>query len=73
MAPSRETTSERSDLPDLLDRIQEEIRERLDASREAVREYERLQAALEALDGTVKPASRDDRSQATPAARSRAR
>jgi hypothetical protein len=30
---------ERSDLPDLLDRIQEEIRERLDASRDAVREY----------------------------------
>jgi hypothetical protein len=33
---------ERSDLPDLLDRIQEGIRERLDASRDAVREYERL-------------------------------
>jgi hypothetical protein len=64
---------ERSDLPDLLDRIQEEIRERLDASREAVREYERLQAALEALDGAARSASRGDRPQPTPVARSRAR
>ena len=67
------TSLERSDLPDLLDRIQEEIGERLDASREAVREYERLQAALEALDGAARPASRGDRSQTTPVARSRAR
>jgi hypothetical protein len=64
---------ERSDLPDLLDRIQQEIRERLDASREAVREYERLQAALEALEGAARSASRDDRPQPTPLARSRAR
>ena len=60
-------------MPDLLERIQAEIRERLDASREAVREYERLRAALEALDGAARPASSDDRSQATPVARSRAR
>jgi IclR helix-turn-helix domain len=60
-------------MPDLLERIQAEIRERLDASREAVREYERLRAALEALDGAARPASRGDRSQATPVARSRAR
>jgi IclR helix-turn-helix domain len=66
-------TSERSDLPDLLDRIQEEIRERLDASRDAVREYERLQAALEALDGAAQPASRGDRMQTPPVARSHAR
>ena len=60
-------------MPDLLERIQAEIRERLDASREAVREYERLRAALEALDGAARPASRGDRSQATPVARARAR
>ena len=60
-------------MPDLLERIEAEIRERLDASREAVREYERLRAALEALDGAARPASSGDRSQATPVARSRAR
>ena len=60
-------------MPDLLERIQAKIRDRLDASREAVREYERLRAALEALDGAARPASRGDRSQATPVARSRAR
>jgi hypothetical protein len=37
-------------LPDLLDRVRAEIRERLDASREAVEEYRRLEAALAALD-----------------------
>jgi hypothetical protein len=47
--------------------------ERLDASRDAVREYERLQAALEALDGATRPASRVERTQTTPVARSRAR
>jgi DNA-binding transcriptional ArsR family regulator len=62
-----------ADSPDLLDRIQEEIRERLDASREAVREYERLQAALEALDGAARPASRGDRTQTPTVARTRAR
>jgi hypothetical protein len=60
-------------MPDLLERIQAEIRERLDASREAVREYERLRAAIEALDGAARPASRGDRSQTTPVARSRTR
>jgi hypothetical protein len=34
---------------ELLDRIQKEIRERLEASRAAVREHERLEAALQAL------------------------
>jgi hypothetical protein len=60
-------------MPDLLERIQAEIRERLDASREAVREYERLRAAIEALDGAARQASRGDRSQTTPVARSRTR
>jgi hypothetical protein len=36
-------------MSDLLERIQKEIRERLEASREAVREHERLEAALHAL------------------------
>jgi hypothetical protein len=36
-------------MADLLDRIQREIGERLDASRAAVEEYERLQAARRAL------------------------
>jgi hypothetical protein len=39
-------------MPDLLDRIAAEIRERLDASRAAVAEYERLEAARRALDGS---------------------
>jgi len=39
-------------MPDLLDRISAEIRDRLDASRAAVAEYERLAAARRALDGT---------------------
>jgi hypothetical protein len=34
---------------ELLERIQREIRERLEASRAAVREHERLEAALHAL------------------------
>jgi hypothetical protein len=34
---------------ELLERIQSEIRERLEASRAAVREHERLEAALHAL------------------------
>lgn len=39
-------------MPDLLDRITAEIQDRLDASRSAVAEYERLEAARRALDGT---------------------
>ena len=38
-------------MPDLLDRILKEVRERLDASRAAVQEYDRLERALEALTG----------------------
>jgi Fic family protein len=38
-------------MPDLLDRVTTEIRARLEASRAAVAEYERLEAALRALDG----------------------
>jgi hypothetical protein len=38
-------------MPDLLDRIRREIHERLDASRATVREYEQLEAALNALGG----------------------
>lgn len=47
-------------MPDLLDRVRAEIRERLDARREAVREYDRLQAALAALDS--QPAGLSSRS-----------
>lgn len=36
-------------MPDLLDRIRAELRGRLEASREAVEEYRRLEAALDAL------------------------
>jgi hypothetical protein len=39
-------------MPDLLDRVTAEIRDRLDASRAAVAEYERLDAARRALDAT---------------------
>jgi hypothetical protein len=43
---------------ELLDRIQREIRERLEASRAAVREHERLEAALHALGGAGSRATR---------------
>src|SRR4051794_7506621 len=39
------------ELSEFLERIQREIRERLAVSRAAVREYERLEAALQALEG----------------------
>ena len=45
-------------MPDLLDRIHAELRERLAASRAAVEEYERLQAALAALGEQAAPAPR---------------
>jgi hypothetical protein len=44
-------------MADLLDRIRSEIRQRLDESRAAVREYERLESALAALDGDGEPVS----------------
>jgi hypothetical protein len=53
---------------DLLDRIQAEIRERLAASRAAVDEYERLQAALAAL-GEEAPRRRPAAQAARPRAR----
>jgi hypothetical protein len=49
-----ETATKEAQLPDLLERVRAEIRERLDASRAAVQEYRRLEAALAALD---RPAS----------------
>jgi hypothetical protein len=45
-------------VPDLLDRIHAELRERLAASRAAVEESERLQAALAALGAQSAPAPR---------------
>ena len=45
-------------MSELLDRIQREIRERLEASRAAVREHERLEAALHALGDTGSRATR---------------
>src|SRR4051794_14371165 len=49
-------------MPDLLDRILHEVRQRLDASRSAAEEYRQLERALEAIDGTSpKP---DDRGRA---------
>jgi hypothetical protein len=63
-------------MPDLLDRIQSEIRERLAASRDAVEEYQRLQAALAALsetdDGDGRRAPRRARATSAPASRPRA-
>src|SRR5919206_3261250 len=50
-------------MAELLERIHDEIRERLDASRAAVQEYERLEAALEALGPSAEP------SRSAPAAR----
>lgn len=44
-------------MADLLDRIVAEMRDRLEASRAAVAEYERLEAALRALDGTEESAA----------------
>jgi IclR-like helix-turn-helix domain-containing protein len=48
---TRSLTLEEESMPDLLDRITVEIRERLTACRAAVAEYERLEEALRALDG----------------------
>src|SRR5215211_318083 len=48
LLPSR-VASEGARVSELLDRIQREIRERLEASRAAVLEHERLEAALHAL------------------------
>jgi IclR helix-turn-helix domain len=48
-------------VPDLLDRIHAELRERLAASRAAVEEYERLQAALAALGEQTAPRPRRTR------------
>jgi hypothetical protein len=55
---------------DLVDRIQREIRERLEASRAAVREHERLEAALRALGDTASRATRvvRGRGESSPAA-----
>jgi IclR helix-turn-helix domain len=58
-------------VPDLLDRIHAELRERLAASRAAVEEYERLQAALAALGEQAAPAPRRAR-RSTTATRQRA-
>jgi hypothetical protein len=44
-------------MAELLDRIHAEIRERLAASRDAAQEYERLQAALDALGAPAEPAA----------------
>jgi predicted HTH transcriptional regulator len=57
-------------VPDLLDRIREEIRERLEASREAVEESRRLEGALAALESTDGHAAREGQ---TTSARSRGR
>jgi IclR-like helix-turn-helix domain-containing protein len=57
-------------MAELLERIQSEIRERLAASREAVQEYERLQAALAALDGPEERAPAPRRRPAQAAAKS---
>src|SRR4051812_46692558 len=48
----------RAALSEFLERIQREIRERLAASRAAVREHERLEAALHALEGVASRATR---------------
>jgi hypothetical protein len=50
--------SRRESVSELLDRIRTEIRERLAASRAAVQEYERLEAALGALGGPGAEAAR---------------
>lgn len=55
-------------MSDVLDRIRGEITERLQASHAAVQEYERLQAALAALDtGSSAPPAATPNSAATPA------
>jgi hypothetical protein len=58
-------------LSEFLERIQREISERLAASRAAVREYERLEAALQALEGvgsrSVRTVSARGEAQRTPA------
>jgi hypothetical protein len=58
-------------MSELLERIHGEIRERLAASAAAVREYERLEAALAALDGVAAPAPRPSTAQPSRASRKR--
>jgi hypothetical protein len=66
-------------MTDLLDRVRSELRERLAASRAAVEEYERLQAALRALEAAgsglaasaARPGSGARRAQPTNRGRSR--
>lgn len=68
-------------MPDLLDRIRAELQQRLESSRDAVEEYRRLEAALEALgeqqraaenSAPAKPAPRRRPARAARAARPRA-
>ena len=40
-------------MPELLDKIHAEIRERLEAARPAAEEYQRLEAALDAMGGPI--------------------
>jgi hypothetical protein len=58
---------------DFLDRLLSEVRERLAASREAVREYEQLERALAALDGVDDGAPPQRSAQANPGASARGR
>src|SRR3954447_19577780 len=58
-------------MSDVLDRIRRELRQRLESTRAAAQEHERLRAALEALEHGVKPLEKVTR-RAAGAARQRA-
>jgi DNA invertase Pin-like site-specific DNA recombinase len=60
-------------MTDLLDRIRQELSERLEQSRAAVREYEQLQNALSALNGDDASRPLRGRQSAEPVPRPRAR
>jgi hypothetical protein len=46
-------------MSDMLDRIRHELLQRLEATRDAAQEHERVRAALEALEGTAKEVTRE--------------
>jgi hypothetical protein len=56
-------------VPDLLNRIERELRERLEETRAAKNEYDRLEAALRALDGESSEATRSSVSSGRAASR----
>ena len=59
-------------MSDVLDRIRRELQQRLESTRAAAQEHERVRAALEALEHAVKPLEEVTRRAASGASRARA-